>query len=51
MAIKNTLKDEAHAASVHFYVDMLWTLAKNVLYKDTFLTERQEVIAKKFLKQ
>lgn len=32
---------EARSASLHLYVDMLWMLAKNVLYKDIYLTERQ----------
>ncbi len=38
-------------ASLSFYVQMLWILAKNVLYRDTFLTERQEQIAKNLLIQ
>ncbi|MDN5201159.1 hypothetical protein QQ008_07295 [Fulvivirgaceae bacterium BMA10] len=41
----------ARTASLNLYVRMLWLLAKNVLYKDVFLTDRQEMMATKLLRQ
>ncbi len=38
-------------ASLSFYVQLLWILAKKLLYKDRFLTERQEHIALELLIQ
>lgn len=42
---------EARGTSLNFYVQMLWSLAKNVLYRDVFLTEKQEQIGKQLLFQ
>ncbi len=47
--LKAQAEAEARGTSLNFYVSMLWTLAKNVLYRDVFLTDRQEEIAKKLL--
>ena len=44
-------ENKARSASLSFYVQMLWVLAKNVLYKDVFLTERQETIALKLIRK
>ncbi|MDH5383019.1 MAG: winged helix-turn-helix domain-containing protein [Cyclobacteriaceae bacterium] len=41
--------DPARSASLNLYVTLLWSLAKNVLYSGTFLTERQEEIGKKLI--
>ena len=41
----------ARSATLSLYVKMLWVLAKNVLYKDVFLTDRQEITALKLLRQ
>ena len=38
-------------AATSFYAERLWNLAKNVLYKDVYLTERQELAAKRLLRQ
>ncbi|MDW3194257.1 MAG: winged helix-turn-helix domain-containing protein [Cytophagales bacterium] len=38
-------------AATSFYAERLWKLAKNVLYKDVYLTERQELAAKRLLRQ
>lgn len=43
--------DPARSASLQWYAYLLWTLAKNLLYKDRFLTQRQEMIAQKLLIQ
>lgn len=49
--VKASGEDPARTASLNLYVSMLWILAKNVLYKDVFLTDRQEQIGKKLLYQ
>ena len=41
--------DTARSASLTLYVSLLWNLAKNLLYKDTYLTPRQEEIGQKLL--
>lgn len=37
----DTQMNDARSASLDLYVNMLWTLAKNVLYDGVYLTERQ----------
>ncbi len=43
--------DPARAASLSLYASLLWRAAKTLLYRDVFLTERQEEIALKMLKK
>jgi len=43
--------DPARSASLSLYVTLLWSLAKNVLYNNTFLTERQQEIGKQLIYQ
>ncbi|MDW3195843.1 MAG: hypothetical protein R8G66_25945 [Cytophagales bacterium] len=38
-------------AATSFYAERLWNLAKNMLYKDVYLTERQELATKRLLRQ
>lgn len=45
-----SLENPARAAT-SFYAERLWNLAKNVLYRDVYLTERQELAAKRLLRQ
>lgn len=47
--VKSPDPDPARSASLNLYVTLLWSLAKNVLYSGTFLTERQEVIGKQLI--
>lgn len=47
--MKARAEAEARGTSLNFYVSMLWMLAKNVLYRDVFLTDRQEEIAQQLL--
>ena len=42
-------KEEARGTFLNFYVAMLWSLAKNVLYKDVYLTARQQKIAQELI--
>ncbi len=37
-------------SSLNLYVDSLWKLSKTTIYKNTFLTENQELIAKELLR-
>jgi hypothetical protein len=39
----------AHTASLNFYASMLWTLARNTLYQDNFVTGEHEAIARRHL--
>lgn len=41
----------ARTVTLDFYVKMLWTLAKNVLYKNIYLTEGQEKKGKELLRK
>jgi hypothetical protein len=39
----------ARIASLNFYASMLWTLARNTIYRDKFLTAEQEALARNHL--
>ncbi len=43
--------DPARAASLSRYVSLLWSLARNTLYRDRYLTPNQEELAQKLLLQ
>ncbi|MEO9870394.1 MAG: hypothetical protein ABJQ69_03765 [Ekhidna sp.] len=49
--LKASDDDPVRTASLNLYTSMLWMLARNVLYKDVFLTEKQIEIGKKLLYQ
>lgn len=49
--LKTSDPDPARSASLSLYVTLLWSLAKNILYNNTFLTERQEEIGKQLIYQ
>lgn len=42
-------RSSERTASLSFYASMLWILAKNVLYREVYLTDRQEEKAKELL--
>lgn len=44
-------RDSARSASLSVYVNALWTLSRNTLYKNTYLTESQVLLGKKLLYQ
>ncbi len=46
---ENLPRDSARSASLSVYVNALWTLSRNVLYQDTYLTESQVKIGKELL--
>lgn len=45
----DTLQASARSASLSIYVQSLWTLAKQTIYKDVYLTQHQKTSAKKWL--
>lgn len=47
----NAPDSPARTASLDLYVKMLWILAKNVLYKDVFLTDKQQEMALKLIRR
>ena len=47
--LKARKETEARCTSLNFYAESLWKLAKNLLYRDVFLTEFQENQAKEML--
>lgn len=48
---RNVPPDPARDNSLNLYVSLLWLMARNLLYKNTFLTERQVLIAKKLIRK
>lgn len=49
--LKTSNQDSARSASLNLYISLLWSLAKNVLYSDVFLTDRQCEIAQTLIRQ
>ena len=47
--LKARKEAEARRTSLNFYVKMLWSLARNVLYRDVYLTDKQVEIAQMLL--
>lgn len=47
--VKSPRTDPARSASLNWYVMMLWNLAKNTIYRNTYLTERQVQRAQELL--
>ena len=50
-SLKTSNPDSGRSASLNFYVAMLWSLAKNTIYANVYLTERQSEIAQNLLLQ
>ncbi|MGB3947135.1 MAG: hypothetical protein WBM13_04070 [Bacteroidia bacterium] len=48
---RNVPPDPARDNSLNLYVSLLWLMARNLLYKNTFLTDRQVLIAKKLIRK
>jgi DNA-binding Lrp family transcriptional regulator len=48
---RNVPPDPARDNSLNLYTSLLWLMARNLLYKDVDLTERQVLIAKKLIRK
>lgn len=49
--LKTSDPDPARSASLSLYISLLWSLAKNTLYSQVYLTERQCEIAQSLIRQ